>query len=192
MCGRYYFYKENHQFVKTFVDEDESEFEETSGDQNPGKIIPVLIARNHQIIYTSMKWGYSMKTTHTLVINARCESLLEKKMFSEDIKKHRCLIPISGFYERDSRKNELSFESKQRETLFLAGIYREQEKEVTIITTKANQTMKGIHPRMPLIIPIKEIKNWLFDNQSLERLLSSTPEELDIVSGHLQQSLFDD
>lgn len=192
MCGRYYFYEENNKFVKSVADEDENESVDTMEDKSPGKVIPVLIAKNHQIVYTSMKWGYSMKTNHTLVINARSESLLERKMFSEDAKKHRCLIPITGFYEKDSRKNQLSFESKQRETLFLAGIYRVKEKEVTIITTKANQTMKGIHSRMPLIIPKKEINNWLFDNQSLEKLLKLKPEELDIVSGCLQQSLFDE
>lgn len=192
MCGRYYLYEKDHQFVKTIVDEDESDSVNTKEDQCPNKKIPVLISRGHHLIYTSMTWGYSLKNTHTLIINARCETLLEKKIFSEDIKKHRCLIPVSGFYERDSRRNQLSFSSKKLETIFLAGIYRLPEKEVTIITTKANQTMKGIHSRMPLVIPQKEMKNWLFDNQSIERLLSTIPEELKIVSGYLQQSLFDD
>ena len=91
----------------------------------------------------------------------------------------------------DSHKNKISFEPKQHAILLMAGIYRETQNEVTIITTKANQTMQGIHSRMPLVIPQSDLHKWLYDNQYLESFLSLVPDELNIISGQIQQSLFD-
>ena len=74
----------------------------------------------------------------------------------------------------------------------MAGIYREKEKEVTIITIPSNKIIRSIHPRSPLIIPYEDIKRWLCDNQLLEKFLLTSLTEIKIVDGLFQQSLFDE
>lgn len=187
MCGRFYFDNETHDILDTYIDEDECDHQHI-GDYTPGQNIPVLMIKNNQLVLTPLKWGYSINKG--LVINARSETLLEKKIFAEDAMKHRCIVPAKGFYEWDEHKHKFAFQSSQHKLLLMAGIYREKDKEVTIITTHANDIMKGIHSRMPLIIDNNDLHKWLQDNESLEKYLSINNDELEIVSGHKQQSLF--
>lgn len=191
MCGRYYFDGETYTLIKSIVQDNQYEYDEGERDFFPSQDIPVIIVKNEHLTLVPIKWGYTMKQNSSLVINARCETLLEKRMFAADVKTHRCIVPAKGFYEWDSHKNKISFEPKQHAILLMAGIYRETQNEVTIITTKANQTMQGIHSRMPLIIPQCDLHKWLYDNQYLESFLSLIPDELNIISGQIQQSLFD-
>ena len=180
MCGRYYFDGETYTLIKSIVQDNQYEYDEGERDFFPSQDIPVIIVKNEHLTLVPLKWGYTMKQNSSLVINARCETLLEKRMFAADAKTHRCIVPAKGFYEWDSHA-----------ILFMAWIYRETQNEVTIITTKANQTMQGIHSRMPLVIPQSDLHKWLYDNQYLESFLSLVPDELNIISGQIQQSLFD-
>ena len=73
----------------------------------------------------------------------------------------------------------------------MAGIYREfnNQKEVAIITTNANESMENIHSRMPLIFNYLQMIEWL-ENKNVTSLLKIKPESLIITSGNLQTSLF--
>ncbi|MEG0366329.1 MAG: SOS response-associated peptidase [Coprobacillus sp.] len=186
MCGRYYCDYETYSFISDMTDESDIEDE---CDFCPGQEIPVIIIKDGETVLEKFSWGYS--TNQALVINARCETLLEKKMFSDDASKRRCLIPAKGFYEWDARKNKLSFQSHQDKILLMAGIYREKQKEVVIITTSANQVMKPIHSRMPLIIKKENMKKWLLNEEKTKEFLNSSFDELEIVSGNMQQSFFE-
>lgn len=192
MCGRYYFDGETYRFASQVVQDNEYEYDEIERDFLPGDNIPVILSKDDRLVLKPMKWGYSMNSSSQRVINARSETLLEKKMFANDAATHRCIVPAKGFYEWDSHKHKFAFESPNNRYLFMAGIYREKENEVTIITTDANELMQPIHSRMPLIIPQEDIQRWLFDNHYLEFFLTSVSEDLDIVSGQMQQSLFED
>ncbi|MFR6098573.1 SOS response-associated peptidase [Longibaculum muris] len=192
MCGRYYFDGDTYRLVGRVIEDCQYDYEEYENDFYPGDNIPVLAVKSGKLTLTPMKWGYSMNNSSKRVINARCETVLEKKMFSQDALTHRCLIPAKGFYEWDSHKHKVSFESQKNRYLLMAGIYRVKENEVTIITTMANSLMKPIHSRMPLMIDEQDIQRWLYDNQYLESFLTSTTDDLNIVSGQIQESLFGD
>lgn len=184
MCGRYYIDDETYHEVTSFVDEDNYQGSE-SKDFCPGEMIPVIIKKDNHYIIDSYKWGFSL--SQSLVINARCETVLEKSLFKDHIKNHRCLIFSKGFYEWDTHKRKFSFELE--DVVYMLGIYREVEKAVVIITTTANQTMMPIHNRMPLIISKNDIDMW-FDDLQYENLLNKQIEELNIIDGVFQQSLF--
>nr|MCR5650069.1 SOS response-associated peptidase [Lachnospiraceae bacterium] len=62
----------------------------------------------------------------------------------------------------------------------LAGIYRlyEDMEHFTIITTDANESMKRIHDRMPLMIREEDIFSWMGD--SFRAVMELEMPELDI------------
>lgn len=49
--------------------------------------------------------------------------------------------------------------------------------------------MKPVHSRMPLMIHENDIQKW-FDDKSYKELLLNSDNDLKIVAGNIQQSLF--
>ena len=105
-------------------------------------------------------------------LNSKSETIFEKPSFNGPIKKQRCIIPVTGFFEwRDFNKNKYPYliKLKDEEIFCLAGIYDtwvnketgELKNTFSIITTEANPLMAKIHNlklRMPFILQ-KDKKN---------------------------------
>ena len=125
------------------------------------------------------------------LINARAETASEKPSFRNAFRRHRCLIPASGFYEW--RRQELGkqpyFVRMRDERLFsFAGLWDRWEspdkgviETCTILTTVANAVLAPIHDRMPVILPPREYDRWLDpalrDPDALAPLLVPFPPE---------------
>ena len=75
--------------------------------------------------------------------------------------------------------------------LYMAGCcdWLENERRFVILTTTANNSMKKIHDRMPLILEREQITDW-FDNNKMPVLLRQTPTLLNRQTEYEQQSLF--
>lgn len=107
----------------------------------------------------------------TSLINARSETVAEKPAFRHALRKRRCLIPASGFYEwkREGRhKQPYYFTQTKGAPLALAGlweIWKSPEGKWTttccLLTTRANQLMEPIHDRMPVILLPDAWDHWL-------------------------------
>jgi putative SOS response-associated peptidase YedK len=105
------------------------------------------------------------------LINARAETASEKPSFRNAFRRHRCLIPASGFYEwrRQERGKQPYFVRMRNERLFsFAGLWDRWEspdkgviETCTILTTVANAVLAPIHDRMPVILPPREYDRWL-------------------------------
>lgn len=109
-------------------------------------------------------------------LNARIETLDEKKSFKDSIQ-NRCLIIADGFYEwqwktKSGSKKEKYLITKPNEDLFaFAGIYTHWINfddtiinTFSIITTQANELMSKIHntkKRMPVILKKEDEEKWL-------------------------------
>lgn len=117
-------------------------------------------------------------------LNSKSETIFEKRSFSGPIKKQRCLIPVTGFFEwRDINKKKYPYhiQLKDEDIFCLGGIYDEwADKETgeiintfSIVTTEANPLMAKIHNlklRMPLILTKDIAKNWLDPDLSEEQI----------------------
>ncbi|MCE3278326.1 MAG: hypothetical protein K0S44_517 [Bacteroidetes bacterium] len=117
-------------------------------------------------------------------LNAKSETIFEKRSFSGPVKKQRCLIPVTGFFEwRDINKKKYPYHIhlKDEEVFCLGGIYDEWADKTTgeiintfsIVTTAANPLMAKIHNlklRMPLILPKEKLNNWLQPDLSEEEI----------------------
>ena len=140
------------------------------------------------------------------MINARAETLAEKNAFKGVFRKHRCIIPMDGFYEWAAgieggpvtAKGQLAKRPHfvhriDGEPLAVAGLWsawRDRSAgpdapwlhSATVVTTSANATMTPIHDRMPVILPRAMWDLWLDPaNQNIEvlgNLLVPAPDDL--------------
>jgi putative SOS response-associated peptidase YedK len=124
-------------------------------------------------------------------INARVETAAEKPMFRDALRRGRCLIPASGFYEWQkagsgpSQPFFIGLESG--EPFAFAGLWRASRladgtvlATCAILTTAASPLLKPIHHRMPVILPAASQDLWLDpavrDPGLLQALLSPRPD----------------
>jgi len=104
---------------------------------------------------------------------------------------HRCLVLADGFYEWQKvgkGKRPMRIVLKSREPFAFAGLWEtwrdpegEQIRSCTIITTEANDLLRPIHERMPVILPRELEEFWLdgdvTDPAALTDVLSPYPDE---------------
>ncbi len=105
------------------------------------------------------------------MINARAETAAAKPAFRAAMKRRRCLIPASGFYEwakADAVKQPFYIRMKDDKPFAFAGLWEqwcgEDGSEIdscTILTTDANDFLKPIHHRMPVIVHPDDYNRWL-------------------------------
>jgi putative SOS response-associated peptidase YedK len=105
------------------------------------------------------------------LINARSETVAEKPSFRAAFRYRRCLILADGFYEwqrQERRKQPYFFHLQDDRPFAFAGLWEHWEgpqgeiKETcTILTTEANDLLRPIHNRMPVMVPPQEYDLWL-------------------------------
>ncbi len=183
MCGRYYVSEEmKSELEKIVADLDKK----INGISFQGDVVPsanaLILASGprDQVAAKACRWGYQTNFSKRLLINARAETVNEKKLFASSLETARCVIPAAGFYEWDAAKNKFSFMDKSKPVLYMAGLYRKEEdmEHFVIITTAANSSMEKIHNRMPLILDEKQMKDWLYHRMAAESLIRMIPPEL--------------
>ena len=138
------------------------------------------------------EWLDKLHMDKQLVINARSESAMEKKMFCDAVENRRIVIPAAGFYEWNKQKEKSTFTRKDSQVLYMAGIYSkyEDEERFVILTTAANESMEPVHGRMPLILEKDEILSWLTERSKTEEFLGKVPCQLNRSTEFEQITLF--
>jgi putative SOS response-associated peptidase YedK len=122
------------------------------------------------------KWGFLPSwakdpSIGNNMINARAETVAQKPAFRAAFKKHRCLVIADGFYEwkkEGGRKLPMYIRLSSGKPFGFAGLYNvwasptgDEICTCTIITTTANELIRPIHERMPVIIPEDKEDLWL-------------------------------
>ncbi|MCM1182176.1 MAG: SOS response-associated peptidase [Roseburia sp.] len=121
-----------------------------------------------------VKWGYEGRDKGRLIINARGESIRGKPLFGRDYLKRRCLIPADGFFEWDRERRRHCFCGEDKSELFMAGVWTGLPGEAgrfVILTAPANERMRGIHDRMPVLISREEFPAWFGMPEEADALL---------------------
>ncbi len=194
MCGRYYISDDTAREIEKMVrDLDRKLAVCHSGDVSPSSTATVLIQPENLLTAADMKWGFPGYEGKSLLINARAESVLEKRTFQESVRRRRCVIPASGFYEWNKRKEKFTFwRADHAPLLFMAGCYNlyDDKNRFVILTTQANASIAPVHDRMPLILEKNEVGRGLSDDGCVEALLGKEPPELTRSTEYEQMSLF--
>ncbi len=171
MCGQYYIKitdKELRDIISGIEQEKEENPEQMSffGDESdamlkitPGMTVPVMTKDGK---LQSMKWGFKNKDGKGF-INMRSETA--ETLFPLPMQQGRCLIPASGYYERDRLRNIRYAFFVPKEIIYLAGCYRIEANsnlaKFVILTREATEILNEIHHRMPVVIPQNKTSEWL-------------------------------
>lgn len=193
MCGRYYVDDETSREIERIVRDIGMQLNrKKDGDIYPSQPATVLTGKSRTLSAQEMNWGFPQYTGKGLLINARAETVLEKKTFRDSVLHRRCVIPAKHFYEWDAEKNKVTFLRKDSPVLFMAGFYNRfrEEDRFIILTTAANASVSPVHERMPLILEKSELEEWVYEDGLLEFLLHKTPSFLEKYQEFEQQSLF--
>lgn len=184
MCGRYTFFTDKElQEVDEIIEKISNEIQQEkmkTGDIFPTNAAPILISEKNLIIPRLFTWGFPNFRDKGVVINARSETIREKKMFASALESRRCIIPSTGFYEWDAKKMKYLFNVPDTGMLYMAGLYNQYEGEnrFVILTTDANNSVSDVHKRMPVVVPKEKIEDWIFDLNKGDDILYGTHPDL--------------
>jgi putative SOS response-associated peptidase YedK len=116
-------------------------------------------------------------------INARAETVASKPAFRAAFRQRRCLIPADGFYEWKSQpggKQPFYIRLKNKDVFAFAGLWEQWKSETgetlescTIIVTDANELVRSIHDRMPVILNPNDYETWLNPSENSADHLST-------------------
>lgn len=106
------------------------------------------------------------------LINARAETLLEKRSFRDAFANRRCLVLADGFYEwqgEGKHRRPLYIRRRDGRPFAFAGLWERwyAAKDAppwfscTIVTTTPNVLLRPVHDRMPVILSPRAQTAWL-------------------------------
>nr|MBR4281911.1 SOS response-associated peptidase [Clostridia bacterium] len=187
MCGRFYIAEEDKaEELQRIIDQLNRKYNGVAGIKTQGEIRPTDIVATianspsmQQGVF-AMRWGYTMPDGKPM-FNARSETAATKPLFADGMKQRRCLIPATCYFEwekRDGKKIKHAIATQGSSMIYLAGLYRREGNQAvcTILTRDAAECIAHIHHRMPVILPVEAIPDWLnprYDARDVLRVAQS-------------------
>lgn len=175
MCGRFAQRTDPKRLAKAFKVEEVPDVEPRYNIAPTQDILGVYESADGREM-TFYKWGLipswaKDRSMGARLINARSETVQEKHSFREAFKQRRCIIPADGFYEwqrPEGKKQPFFFRMRDESPLGFAGLWERWEGEddqvinsCAILTTEANEVLRPVHDRMPVILCSDDYELWL-------------------------------
>lgn len=176
MCGRFVLFSSLDEIVRAFDIAAPPAQVRTGYNIAPTQRVAVVRSQDGANLLEDMVWGLipawaKDRSIGARMINARAETLHEKPSFKRPLASQRCLVVADGFYEWrkvDGAKVPMFIRLTSRRPFGFAGLYDtwtspsgEAVRSCTIITTAANDLVRPIHDRMPVILPRAVEADWL-------------------------------
>lgn len=176
MCGRYTLYHDEEDLTELF---DLDAFPvEARFNIAPSQDVPVVRQQaDGRRELLRARWGLVPHWVKELegfkanLFNARSEGAAEKASFRDAMKRGRCLVPASGFYEwaktQEGGKQPYFIHRRDGRPLAFAGLWSVWTKgeaplfSCTILTTRPNAVLRPLHDRMPVVLERAAFERWL-------------------------------
>lgn len=189
MCGRFVLKSSEEQLIEAFGIDRVLTRVSPRFNLAPTQDAYVVLEENAERLLTSMRWGLVPSWAKDLsfghkTINARCESIAEKPSFRSAFHSRRCLVLADGYYEwrrEGKKKTPMFIHAPDGRPLAFAGLWErwtgpvDGETQVvdscTIVTTDANDSLRDIHDRMPVVLDPAGQVTWLDHHRFLRPLL---------------------
>lgn len=177
MCGRFALYSDPFTLARRFEADALPELRPRYN-VAPSQNIPIVREEGEKRRFALARWGLiphwakDVKIGYSM-INARAETVASKPAFRNAFRHRRCLIPADGFYEWQAIsgskiKQPWFIALRDREPMAFAGLWEqwhspkgEELESCSIIVTDANELMRPIHDRMPVILAPGDWEAWL-------------------------------
>jgi putative SOS response-associated peptidase YedK len=174
MCGCYELKAKARELNRYFPQLRLSQLEmPRSGEIHPTDAVLMITAHRTGYLATKARWGlvgsFLDKEPRSPLTTLHSEGLAAKPFYSKILKRSRCLIPATAFYEWQSLagiKQKMRISQPRGEALLFAGIFDHHPLAGTtcaILTTTADASVRQIHERMPVILSREESSCWLDD-----------------------------
>ena len=179
MCGRYYFSgMTNDEKLNAIMNMMDRKYPGAykTGEIFPGDTAPAVIQQNGKLLPVPAVFGFPGFDGKRLLINARSETVAQKKTFADSLETRRAILPALGFYEwsHEGKKTKYFFQTKNQPVLYLCGVYKVIDGQVrfVILTRPANESMIEIHDRMPVIAKENEVRPYLTDHDAAMEIIA--------------------
>ena len=193
MCGRYSLIADLGELARRFeFDGDWLTFDAAYNVAPTREVLTVVGGETRRAGY--MRWGLiphwaKDASIGSRMINARAETVAEKPAFRDALRRRRCLVLADGFYEwmrAGGTKRPMRIVMRSREPFAFAGlwsVWRDPDgnriPSFAVITTTANDLLRPIHDRMPVIL-LRDLEDlWLdgsiYDPAALYSVLKPHP-----------------
>jgi putative SOS response-associated peptidase YedK len=196
MCGRYLIITNPEAIRRQFGYLEQPNFP-ARYNVAPTQPIPIVRLNEGKREFALVRWGLIPAWVKDprgfgLLINARGESVIDKPVFRNAMKRRRCLIPADGFYEwseAGGKKRPYLVRPKHGGPIAFAGLWEcwmgpngEEMETAAIVTTEANRTLSAILHRMPVILAPDAFDFWLdcanVDATTAAAVIAPAPESL--------------
>lgn len=183
MCGRFAAASSSRRLVERFgLDEVVPEAEQVTPSWNvaPSSSIRAILHRDGRKRLEVLRWGLVPSWSKSVsggakMINARAETIDRSPAYKGPLTRRRAVIPMDGFYEwrrepGGGARQPFYFSDPDGEPLAVAGLWDawcDPAGEgawlisATIITTAANELVAPVHSRMPVVLPLGMVDEWL-------------------------------
>jgi putative SOS response-associated peptidase YedK len=167
----------------------------------PQSDVPVVYAtREGERIAETMRWGLLPHWARDERLaqklnNARADGVFDKPSFRQAVRRRRCLLPASGFYEWQATpagKQPWFISARDGSLLAMAGLFEAWRSDecapwrltCCVVTTQANALMAPLHDRMPVLLPQPHWARWL--SRDLQEPAAVAPMLVPAPAGVLQ------
>lgn len=143
----------------------------------PTQPVPIVRHENGARHFVLVRWGLVPSWAKEVdargpLIHARAETVTERPSFRGPVRHRRCLFICDGFYEWQKQprgpKQPWHIRKRGGGTFAMAGIWENwmnadgaELESAALITVNANETLEGIHHRMPAILQPGDYEPWL-------------------------------
>lgn len=187
MCGRFSLITETRHLLDYYGLVEPVRFKGSRFNIAPSQDVAAVVGINGERHLEYFRWGLipswakDSKPGYS-TINARAETVATKPAFRHAFRQHRCIIPADGFYEwqgTPGHKHPWRIEPEDKHAFFsFAGLWETWEgngeviRSCSIIVTEANEAIRPIHERMPVMLPRENWSAWLDQKTDLGTLQS--------------------
>lgn len=179
MCCRYHlgveYLDERVQKIVSLMERDYAGQYKT-GEIYPGDTAAAVLGENGRLFHAPATFGFPGFKGNQLILNARAETAARKPTFAAAFRERRAILPADGFYEwsHDEKKTKYLFTLSGRRTMYLCGLYQRVDEtyRFVILTRPANDSMAGIHDRMPVIAAADEVRAYLTDFDAAQKIIA--------------------
>ena len=109
------------------------------------------------------RWGMEFDWSPRPLINAKGETMFEKRSFSESARIRRCLVVATGWYEWKAPKQPYFMRYRDGSPMAMGGLYRQEgaAMHAVVVTRGAEGALGEIHHRAPLLLGGPDQDPWL-------------------------------